>query len=167
MRKRAIVAAGACAAALALAPGASAATDRTVYECTGTATWQVSINLAGQSTATRTLNAPLGSCKKIHAGVADDGNFSVDSFDTGDSAGPGTVTLTGVGATGTGVFFGVMTGGALISKGPVVIAGDKLDATLTGADATPWTVTEIHTGTGSCGANCYTTKATWIGTYAG
>jgi hypothetical protein len=165
--KSAMVAAIAAGAALAAAPGASAAIDRTTYECVGTGTWQVSINLVGQSYATRTLSAPAGACKKIHAGVTDDDNVSVNTYNIGDAAGPGTVTLTGAGVTGVQAFVGVATVGGTSIGGPVVIAGDKLDATLSAANATPWTANEVHTGTGSCGANCYTTKAVWIGSYAG
>lgn len=63
-------------------------------------------------------------------------------------------------------FIGVTTNSNLpILKGPIVIAGENLNTTLTGIDATPWTVTEVHTGDGKCGPTCYRTKATWIGTY--
>jgi hypothetical protein len=168
--RRAFAAVAACGAMLAAnSPAASAAVDRMVYRCEGTGSWQVSVNLAGQSTATRSITAPTGSCKKVYAGIADDGNFTLRSFDTGDSAGgtgPG-ATMIGVGVTGVPAFAGVMTGGSTLVRGPIVIAGDSLNATLTAADATPWTVTEIHAGNGSCGLNCYRTKAVWIGTYAG
>jgi hypothetical protein len=167
--KRVMLAAMVCAAVLMTgATSASAAIDRTVYRCEGTGTWQVDINLAGQSTAQRSIVAPDGACTKIHAGVEDDGNFSIDSFNTGDSAGPGsTINLIGTATTGVNAFIGVSTGGPTILKGPIAIVGDSLNATLSAADATPWTVTEIHTGDGSCGEGCYRTKAVWIGTYNG
>lgn len=167
--KRVMVAATACAAMLMVgATSASAAIDRTVYRCEGTGTWQVTIDFTGPDYADRTLSAPAGACKKIHAGVEDDGNFSIDSFDTGDAAGPGRVNLIGTSVTGVDAFIGVTTNSNLpILKGPIAIAGENLNATLTGIDATPWTVTEIHTGNGSCGVGCYRTKAVWVGTYAG
>jgi hypothetical protein len=166
--KHAIIAAA--VALTVLMAGASAASaaivDRTVYECSGTGTWQVNADFGGPAYADRTLFAPDGACKKIHAGVEDDGNFSIDSFDTGDAAGPGRVNLIGASVTGVNTFVGVTTNANLpILKGPIVISGENLNATLTGIDATPWTVTEIHTGDGSCGPNCYRTKATWVGTY--
>ncbi len=162
--RRAILFVAACGATLlAGSPAASAAVDRTEYVCQGTATWQVSINIAGQSSATRTLTAPEGACKKIHAGVGDDGNFSVDSFDTGDGPVTGSFQLIGVGATGVEAFVG--TGENL--RGQIVIAGDSLNASLKNADATPWVVTEVHTGDGSCGDGCYRTKAVWGGSYSG
>jgi hypothetical protein len=166
--RRATFAAAVCAAALTA--GASTASgavvDQTVYECQGTGTWQVSASFGEPDYADRTLFAPDGACKKIHAGVEEDGNFSIDSFDTGDSAGVGRVNLIGADVSGVDAFIGVTTNNNLpILKGPVAIVGDNLNATLTGADARPWTVTEIHTGDGSCGVRCYRTKATWIGTY--
>lgn len=153
-----------------LTAGASAASgaivDRTVYQCEGTGTWEVTVDFGGPDYADRTLFAPDGACKKIHAGVEDDGNFSIDSFDTGDAAGPGRVDLIGTSVSGVDAFVGVTTNSNLpILKGPIVIAGENLNATLTGIDATPWTVTEVHIGDGKCGPTCYRTKATWIGTY--
>jgi hypothetical protein len=101
-----MIAAGACAAVLGLAPGAPAATNQTEY-------------------------------------------------------------LTGVGAGGVEAYAGAMTGNDGLLKGPVVIDGSMLYATLTGANASPWTVTEVHTGLGSCGLNCYATQAVWTGSYPG
>lgn len=165
---RGVIAAAAVAALLTVgASSASAAVvDRTVYKCSGTGTWQVHGGFGAPDYADRTLSAPEGACKKIHAGVEEDGNFSIDSFDTGDSAGPGRVNLIGASVTGVDAFIGVTTNANLpILKGPITISGDSLNATLTGIDATPWTVTEVHTANGSCGPGCYRTNATWIGTY--
>lgn len=165
--KRGMVAGAACAAMLAAgATSASAAVERTVYRCEGTGAWQVSINLSGQSTAQRTISAPAGACKQVRAAVADDGNFAVFSFDSSDFNGPATFNLIGAGVTGVSAFVGVATEGPAL-RGPIAIAGDSLDATLSAPDATPSRVTEVHTGDGSCGANCYRTKAVWIGTYGG
>jgi hypothetical protein len=148
------------------ATASGAVVDRTVYKCEGTGVWQVTGGFGAPDYAERTLSAPEGACKKIHAGVDDDGNFSIDSFDTGDAAGPGRVELFGASVSGVDAFIGVTTNQNLpILKGPITISGGSLNATLTGIDATPWTVTEVHTADGSCGAACYRTKATWIGTY--
>jgi hypothetical protein len=162
----AVVTAGILMAGTAVASGATV--DRTVYKCEGTGTWQVHVDLGGADYADRTLSAPAGACKKIHVAVEDDANFTIESLDTGDAAGPGRVDLIGANVSGVNAFVGVTTNSNLpILKGPIVIAGDSLNATLTGIDATPWTVSEVHTGDGSCGLNCYRTKATWIGTYQG
>jgi hypothetical protein len=164
--KRTKIVGAACVAMLAVgAPGASAAVDRTVYKCEGSGTWQVTSGTFGPIYADRSITAPAGACKKIHAGVTDEPNFVLESFDTSDAAGPERINLIGAAAANT--FIGISTGGTTIVKGPIVISGNSLNATLSAANATPWTSNEIHTANGSCGANCYKTKAVWVGTYAG
>lgn len=162
-----MVAMATCGVLLGLtAPAASGAVDRTVYKCEGTATWDVTINLVGQSTAVRTLSGGIGVCKRIHARVEDDGNFSLDSTDGDTGPFANDRDLTGVGVTGVPVFAGVATSpsGAV---GPIAIAGDSLAATMTSRLESPGSFlsVEVHTPDGKCGPTCWRTKAVWTGTY--
>jgi hypothetical protein len=164
--KRAILAAAACGAVLAIgSPSASAAVGEHVYKCEGSATWQVTVTLS-QSYATRTLSGPIKACKQVHAVVEDDGNFAIYSEDTDPGSVSSTPNLVGGGVTGVPAFVGVVTSPSGRLRGPIVIAGpDSLTATIANADAPPGTAVEEHLPDGSCGTNCWRTKAIWIGTY--
>lgn len=165
--KRATIAVMACGAMLGFGvPTASAAVAQTVYKCEGTATWQVTIDFAGQSYADRTLT---GQCKNVRAAVQDDGNFSIQSFDSSGSTATFTLNLTGAGVTGAPVFVGVATSsGSGTLRGPVTIAGpETLNASIVATDSSPLIATEVHTGAGSCGPSCYRTNVVWTGTRSG
>lgn len=147
-------------------PAASGAVDRTVSKCEGTATWQVTIDLSGPSSAVRTFSTAMDGCKRVHAGVADDGNFMINSYDNEDS-GTSTPNLFGAGVTGVPAFVGVVVSPSGTPRGPIAIVGDSLTATVANADGPPSASVEEHIPDGSCGTNCYRTKAVWVVSYDG
>lgn len=165
--RRAMVAIAACGAMLGLAaPTSSAAVHRVVDVCQGTATWQVTIDPdPGESSAVRTLDAGQEGCRAVHAELKDDGNFSIRSEDAG-----GTVThdhpMEGAFVTGVPAFVGVLNSSNPGGRGPIVIVGDSLAASLTYVDTSPTVTTEVHTPDGRCGAGCYKTKVVFARAYA-
>ncbi|HEX8073830.1 MAG TPA: hypothetical protein VF545_02510 [Thermoleophilaceae bacterium] len=164
MIRRATIAVAACGAMLGVAaPSAFGEVDRTISKCEGTATWQVTINFSGQSSAVRTLSAPTNGCRNVHAAVEDNGNFSIDSNNESGSSTVDQPSLIGAGVTGIPAFAGVITSPSGKLRGPIVIVGDSLYATVVNVDApATFAASETHTAAGSCGTNCYRTKAVWI-----
>lgn len=165
--KRAMVAIAACAATLAVAaPTSSAAVHRVVDACQGTATWQLTFNGTGPANAARTLDAGLEGCKAVNAELKDDGNFAIYSEDAG-----GTVThdhpLTAASVnTDPAVIVGLLNSPAPGGRGPLVVVGDSLAASLTYVDTSPTVTTEVHTPDGSCGADCWRTNVVFAREYA-
>jgi hypothetical protein len=172
MRKYLLAGAAVCLLALTIGlPTASASlVNRSVDKCEADATWQLTLNFSGASYAdvTRTPGTGPG-CRLVNATVNPDGTFSVSSinFLFGDTI---RYNLIGVGVTGNPSFVGVATRSDGADRGPIaVVGGVSLTATTAGVGVAPGTGTAAveYSPTGTCGTNCYTTHAVWVGTWSG
>lgn len=149
------------------APGASGSlVNRTVNKCEADATWQVTLSFGSSyADVTRTTGTGPG-CRTMNATVESDGNFS---FTSGDNGYSDTIRyeLVGAGVTGNSSFAGVATRTDGAERGPIVIVGGtSLTATVAGAGGLGEAVVEYYPA-GTCGANCYRTRAVWEGSWGG
>ena len=98
------------------------------------------------------------------ATVEDDLDFVIGSGDLFTGSYSKRLTLLGAFVTGAPAFAGIGASADGTVRGPVVITGEgQLSATIvTVQSGLTWTAE--YTPTGSCGAGCYTTNFTLVGT---
>lgn len=163
---RGTIAAAIAAAALALGAATASAdvVNQAVVRCENrTATWQITVGTTSYADVTHPAPAP-GECKTVGARVEDDLDFAVSSSDLITGSYTKRLVLLGAFVTGAPAFAGVGTSADGKVRGPIEVAGEGLlNATLTTVQSGLSWVAE-YTPTGSCGANCYTTNFTLVGT---
>jgi hypothetical protein len=161
--KRALLMVGACVAALGL--GATSASgsvvNRTVEKCEVDAQWQFTLDFGGASYIDITSDSLPTGCKAFNAFVENDGNFRINSEDTGHLwTTRWDFTWAGVSAAPT-----VIAGLAKYQGGPdlgaVKLAGSALHANIAAVAADGYQAVAEYHGTESCGPNCYQARGVY------
>jgi hypothetical protein len=168
--KRVFMLAAACAAALAAAaPPASADVSTATYRCEADGRWTVyEVDDSDFAELTYNTGTATGTgCRRQQVTVEDDGSVDVELEEDFGFAGTFSWDLFGAELSESTAFAGTIAHQDGPERGVFTIVNGLVYAEIAGVSPNgSITGVTTHTGTGTCGDDCYTTHMVWVGTNA-